>query len=761
MPFDRFYIGPYDKTSGLQTNVKPFLIPDEAFSNLINAYVFRGRVRKRFGSRWFGNTQINSRLRIFLGTTNAVTGNFAGFVPRNTVTNVPIATPAIGQMFSIADQVFTVVALGNPAVMLISGTATLATFDTTTGAVTINGAALNTAVYYYPALPVMGLLTSETNFVNNEQTYAFDTRFAYQYSNLLGGWERIAGETTPNAAYWLGDNSQFFWGTTWTGANGADKIFFVTNFNTGEFVAVNHPFDMRYLSVANLWTQFRPQIDAVPNYLFQARIIVPFKNRLVVFNTWEGPNNAGAINYQNRCRYSQIGDPTDVVNGWLQDVPGRGNAIDAATTESIITVEFIKDRLIVYFERSTWELVYTGNQIYPFVWQQINTELGAESTFSIIPFDKVAIGVGNVGIHACNGSNVERIDNAIPDTVFAIHNENSGVERVYGVRDYYVEMLYWTFPDPAADGTFPYPTRVLVYNYKAGTWAIFNDSITCFGYFQPQTGILWSSTTVTWSDEVIWGGGPQQSRFRQVIAGNQEGYTFICEADDVTNAPAIQITQIATANNIVTITAVDHNLRVDEFIYIQDVVDTAGNLTLLNDHIFKVIDTAANPITANSFSFIYPDNSVTIAGTYRGNGVIARVSKLTITTKEFNFYAKQNRNSAIQKVDFLVDATAGGQMIVEFFISSSLTPILQDSGPAGTGAIVGTGTLDTFPYPLIPLESTSERLYHPVYMQADGEYIQLQLTMSDEQMVDNLVRIADLQLHSMIITTRPTSDRLQ
>ena len=45
---DRFFIAPYDQNSGLQTNVKPWLIPDEAFSELNNAYVFRGRVRKRF-----------------------------------------------------------------------------------------------------------------------------------------------------------------------------------------------------------------------------------------------------------------------------------------------------------------------------------------------------------------------------------------------------------------------------------------------------------------------------------------------------------------------------------------------------------------------------------------------------------------------------------------------------------------------------------------------------------------------------------------
>jgi len=118
----------------------------------------------------------------------------------------------------------------------------------------------------------------------------------------------------------------------------------------------------------------------------------------------------------------------------------------APTEEAIVSAEFIKDRLIVFFERSTWELAYTGNQVLPFVWQKINTELGSEATFSVVPFDKVVLAIGNTGVHACNGSNVERIDTKIPDTVFEIFNKENGVSRVAGVRDYFNEMVYWSFP---------------------------------------------------------------------------------------------------------------------------------------------------------------------------------------------------------------------------------------------------------------------------------------------------------------------------
>ena len=840
---DRFFIAPYDKTSGLQTNVRPWLIPDEAFSKLNNAYVFRGRVRKRFGSRWLLGSQLLTRLRIGVGnysipltggagvgitdgagsamgtvpgglyqvgqrfvigtelftvvsglpgpqvmtTTGAsvthtydiTNGNyvFAGaaintqiyFFPNTLTTdgagNINALVPPpynVGQMFSIGNQVFTVNALGNPATLLISGTATLATFDTTTGQVIINGAAANTALFFYPALPVMGLLSYDTNDVNNEPTIGFDTKYAYIYTV---GWDRISAEYTPGAATWTGSNSQFFWSTTWTGATGAEKILFVTNFNQ------NEPNFMRYYD-GSAWDNFKPLINATDS-LFSTRILVVFKNRLVALNTWEGLVAPG-LNYQSRARYSQIGSPLDV-DGWKSSIPGRGNAIDAATTEAIITAEFIKDRLIVYFERSTWELVYTGNQIYPFTWQQINTELGAESTFSVIPFDKVAIGVGNVGIHACNGSNVDRIDSNIPDTVFEIHNADAGVNRVYGIRDYYVEMLYWTFPDVDASADFPFPSRVLVYNYKTSTWSFNDDSITAFGYFQSLTGITWDSTTVTWDDEVSWDDGSAQPLFRQVIAGNQQGWTFIVDSEEPTNAPALQITDIVNlGGNIIQITAINHNLRLTDYVYLENITGT-GNLNLLNNKIYYVTTDFAFP---NVFTVIYydPDDpDVVIAGTYAGGGTVRRMSVIDMRTKEYNFYADKGRNASIMKVDFLVDTTppeAKQQLEIDFYLSTSELSMVSEG--QASNSILGTGNLETFPYPTVPLELNSTRVWHPVYLQADGECIQLQIVMNQDQMMtvipitnpDDTISytgpaFVDFQLHAMCFTAMSTSYRLQ
>lgn len=714
MPFDRFLIAPPDK--GLQTNVRPWLIPDEAFSQLNNAYVFRGRVRKRFGSYLTNSTlsgslaQLQSRLSIPLsgptGTTDGA-GNAAGTV-NGTIFK-------IGQMFSIGNEIYTVWQANGAMLSTGSGSGT---YNTATGAYTFTGAPALTQIYFFPSEPVMGFIIYETDALNDEPTYAFDTQFAYQFSG--GRWIRLGG------AIWTGSNSQFFWGSTWRGSQADDNILYVVNYNQPDQIKI---WD------GSTWSTINPIFNTSNDTIETARIIVPFKDRLVLLNVVE--RVSGVIRtFPNRCRFSQNGDPLQVTpgqEGWLEDVPGKGGYIDAPTIEQIVTAQFLKDRLIVYFEQSTWELVYTGNEILPFRWQQLNTELGAESTFSHIPFDKVVVGVGNVGIHQCNGSNVERIDEKIPDAVFDIINENSGPQRVYGVRDYKTECLYWTLP--TVIGT-TFPNQVLLYNYRNATWAFNDDSITAFGYFQNPSNRTWATTTATW--EVLlesWNSGTTIAKFPQIIGGNQEGFVFIVDPDTSRNASALQINNITYPSSVVTVSITNHNLQVDDFITLENAQGiTAGRLIY---QVRSVID--ANTITLEASD---------ISGTYLGGGTVARVSVIDIYSKQFNFYIDQARNAQIQKIDFHVDKTDNGAITIAFL-------------PSATNLQLDPQILETFPYTLYPYEFQAARLWHPVYFSADAEFIQLRIYLNDNQMIDSDISFSDFQMHAMAIFTQPTSSRLQ
>lgn len=732
---DRFFIGPYN--SGLVKDRKPFLIPDEAFSTLRNAYVFRDRVRKRFGARPMnGSTsaavqQLFTRFRINVGTTDGA-GNISTTTPLDT--GVPIATPAIGQNFSIGDEIFTVNALGAPAVMLSTGAATVKTFNTTTGAFVINGAAANTDVYYYPALPVMGLLTRELTTVNDEEFIGFDTRFSYIFNGTA--WEALS-----TTFHWNGSDSQFFWPANYRGALPSDLAFFVTNFNAPDL--------MSYYDGAN-WNVFNPIYNSgTGDRVTTARIIIPFKNRLVLLNTVEEVSGTDT-EFRNRARFSQDGNPLQTEAFYEPPTNfGRGDHIDAPTAEAIISAQILRDRLIVFFERSTWELAYTGNQVVPFVWQTINIELGAESSFSMIAMNDVLLGVGDVAIVACNGAQVQRIDNSIPDEVFQIHNTDQGPERVYGVRDYNTEMVYWTFPDERSVATNKFPSRILVYNYRNNTWALNDDGITCFGQYQFTNSITWANNDWSWEEaDFSWESGENQNRARNIIAGNTEGFTFVIDRDISINSFALSITDMTESGFIVELTIINHTMNIGDYIFIANCVSTNdpdGKITRLNNTIFEVYPTGENTVAIE-----IPDDGAFDGAIYVGGGTVRRVSQIQLVTKQYNFYLDRGFSFAVNKIDFLVDKVPNGEVSVLSYANSS-NFIIDDS----------VLTTDAYNEIYAPMERQQEMLWHTIYPSGFGTFLQFEITLTDTQMLDRFKADADFVLNGMIVWADPTSYRMQ
>ena len=756
MIMNKHLIGPIN--TGLENDLRPFMIPDDAYARLRNAYVFRGRTRKRFGGILMGNTdsvnqQLLSRLRIMVDTTDD-TGASSGTIPGA----VPLTQ--VGEAFSIGTEIFTVYEFGTPGIMLTTGASTTHTFNTTNGDFVFAGATPSTAVYYYPALPVMGLCNYEKGPVDDQPSIAFDTQFAYIFSG--NSWSRVGVGTLP---VWHGDDEQFFWTTNYLGIDPGEVALFVSNFNAtiGTPGGSDDPI-WAYINTQDpTWINFSPltYFNSAGAYVQTAQIIVVFKNHLVLLNTIENDAAMPTTNtaFPQRCRYSGAQVSPFAAGAWLQvnttfsgATYSGGGFIDAATEEEIVSAEFIKDRLIVFFERSTWELVYTGNQIQPFNWQKINTELGSESTFSTVPFDKEIFAIGNTGIHSCSGANVQRIDNKIPDDVFRIKTDSGDIARVYGIRDYYVECVYWTFPTENQTETQKYPNRVLLYNYANGSWAYNDDTITAFGYFEQETDFTWESMgNITWENaDFTWNSGIQQAQSRQVLAGNQEGFLFLVQPDIARNAPSLQITNLTiSAPDTVLIVAINHNLVSGEYV----LLETLGGITGLSDLIFEVQDI----VDADSFTIDVTD--ITFSGTYTGGGTLARVSRIDIITKQYNFYLNQDRNVYIQKVNFCVDKTSAGAVTVDYYPSSTELSMI-DAG-TGSGSIMGTGVLETSPYDLYPLEQEQNFLWHPVYFQSDGEFIQLRIYLSDEQMIDNDAALSDFTIESFIIYSQPTTMRLQ
>ena len=761
---DRFLVGFTDGNATLQTDLRPWLIADNAFETLQNSYVFRGRLRKRFGGTYMlpGGSQASTRFRINIGNTPGPL-NIPG-----TATEL-----AIGQMFSVGTDFFSVWQLGAGVTTLSTNGAITATIDSTVNpnTVTFVGAAPATAVYFYPTLPVMGLTNYEVGPINDQPSYGFDTQFAYQF--IAGsGWERSGTGTTP---IWHGNNLNFFWTSNWQDITDDDTILFVTNFNA-TVPAPAATDDPLWSFDGTTWTPFIPyfapaggDMETGP-FVQTCRIILPFKDRLILLNTIENDGgDDGGVNsaHTNRCRYSFNGSPF-ARNAWYEpnqsdssggvvdnnNLAAGAGFLDATTKEAIISAEFIKDRLIVFFERSTWELAYTGNQILPFVWQKINTELGSESQQSAVPFDKQILTIGNTGVHACNGANVERIDNKIPDEIFEINDSNEGVQRVAGIRDYFVEMVYWTFP---ALGVNPengqvYPNRVLVYNYKNNAWAFNDDCITAWGYFEQQQDLTWAMATFTWEEtDYTWITGEEESQSRQVIAGNQQGWTFIVAPDIGRNAAVMQITNLTiNGDGTVTLVVINHTVMLGDYIALENLNGLTGPFNT----IYQVtVITDINTIT------VYAPDITT--GTYTGGGTVTRVSNIMFKSKQWNPYAQKSQNVYLSKIDFAVFKTSDGEITIDYSPSATDISMIEDG--MATQSITGNNILETFPYPatLVPLEQVQQRLWHPIYFQTEGTCIQLNAYFSDEQISDPAIAWSDFELEAMILNCMPVSIRIQ
>ena len=711
-----------DFESGLQKDKEPFLLPQDAFPELENAFLFRGRLIRKFGFNIIGDSQLDTRLRMLIGTTD-INGDLAGTIPGT----VPIPFPG-QQMFSVGTEIFTSNNAAAGLQNMITTGLGAGTLNNTNGAYSITGAAASTAVYYYPGLPVMGLKKREVATVNYESTVAFDTQFAYQRTGT--GWDILGGlPPAAGSARWTGNNADFFYTTNYRAANAYDNNFYVVN----GVVADN----IKYiLETGVTWTNLRPQLDSgATRYLETAKIILPFRNRLVVLNTIEDEGGNDRT-YANRARWSRNGDPTTAATSWLDDTVGFGGFTDAPTSEAIIAAQFVESRLIVFFEKSTWELVYSGNAIIPFVWKRINIELGCESTFSEISFDDGVIGVGQRGIHIANPNMTKRIDEKIPDLTGIINNKNSGPQRVYGIRDFDKELVMWTYPTFGDDQVFP--NRVLLYNYRNNSYAQFINSFTCYGYYQKieDTGLTWAAATKAWEDyNIPWNAGLTQARFPLIIAGNQQGWTFLFEST-TTNDPSLFITDATAVGLVLTITSPDHNLVSGQFIRLA----TMGGLTISGGPIFEI-----TVLTEDTFTITM---TAALVGTYTGGGTIEVIDNFRIKTKNFQLFAEMDKSTILNGLHIFTTKTEDGEYTLNLYQDDNNdTPIIP---------LLGDSTIRTRSEDGETFTNDQDKIWHPVNRELLCQSFQLELTLSDDQMVDVDIQGSPFELHAIQINADPT-----
>lgn len=726
-PLKPIYIA--GSSAGLEEDKKPYLFTDQAFQQLNNAYAWRERTKKREGNR------LLDRLRRVLtgqalGNTNGA-GVFSGNIKTilSLETNAEIeaqGSPAL--TVHVGVQNFTETSPG----ILSNGGAGTGTINYVTGALTINTNPVLAATpvtidfSYFPGLPVMGIFQKEEANINDEDTVFFDTKYAYIWNS---GFAELAAGTT-----WDGGDADFFWAANYRGTSASDRLFFVTN----NFNSATVP--MRYYNGA--WNAFTPQVDATPTFLLQAKILIPYYGRLLALNTQEGAALGGGSNFFNRCRFSQIGSPI-AADAWRSDQFGKGGFIDAPTNEAIISAAFYKNTLIVFFERSTWQLRYVGEYGLPFLWERISSDFGSESKSSPVTFDEGVLAVGDKAIVTSSGVNVQRIDSIIPDFVFNIRNANNGIDRVCGVRDYERELVYWTICDSEVSNKFP--SQILVYNYRNNTFATFRDNITFFGTFQPPLAITWGRFDIFWNDpQVFWADPQSQTQFPFIVSGNQQGFIHYYNIQGIDES-SLFIQAINIGVTPVQLTIPNHNLLDGDIIRVTDVTYTTS--TDLNDQFYLVQVVDVNTIALLKWNgSIYANVTSASVGTYIGLGKVSLHPKLYVVTKDFNPYQAQGNQMKLSYIDFLLDATESASMTVQLLVNNS---------PAVIGnLLVGNTHVEsslTTPY-YVP---DSFYVWHRFYATCTGQFITIIMTYDDDEMNTLATHEQDWELNAFTLWTRP------
>ena len=725
---------------GLVQSRENFLIPDDAFPVLKNAYIWRERIKRKQGY------QILGRLRRVLTAQALGNLNGAGAFTGNIRTIFTLQTNGSIEPGSVivTDGVNTFT--DNGFGVLIGAPGGSGTINYTTMAITITAgvaAAPITIDYnYFPNLPAMGLRTRELTTINNEELVAFDQVYAYVFSG--SGWQEFIPGTT-----WTGSDSDFFWSTNyWVETATNARLFWVTNFYTGD--------PIRYTN-GSTWTNFSPVVNAAGDLLTQCLCILPFRSRLVVFNTIEGPI---ATTYPQRIRFAAIGNPL-AVNAWRDDITGQGGFLDIPTSEAIVSVGFVRDNLVIYCERSTWQLRYTGRSIAPFQIEKVNSELGAEGTFSTIQFDTSLVGIGDKGVVECDSFKSERIDIKIPDLVFQFNNDNFGPQRVHGIRNFQKRIAFWTYPfkDDEQEGDL-YPNRRLIYNYENDSWAIYTDSLTCFGTYQPSVSRKWQSTKIYWEDcNFQWDDRP--SGFPSIVGGNQQGFIEFLD-QQVTNDVSLFIKNITGNNpNVTVIESPAHNLETGQVIKITDI--PAGTaFDNLNDQIFGVVR-----LTLDTFQiWIYQSATqkftlpqVDTSQTYIGGGQIRIRDGFNVVSKKFNFI-DEGENIQIGFIDILMNSTDNGAITLNMYADyneESATNKLPDN------INLTTQLPDTFFNSVVPTTINSgpdsTKVWQRVFCATRAAFLTIEWTLSNAQLVGD-EQESDVQINAQVLWVRKAGKQL-
>ena len=474
MTYTPYLIANY--ATGLDRELQPWLLPNDAFTDLLDGFVYRGVTNKRDGYSGFANglksTYTESRMVHQIAAVAPATGVINGINATYTWTlTAPVARGRVVITGSNPVQVLVDNGLG-----AFTGPGT-GTINYTTGAVSITfttpPAVASTVLLtysYHPGFPVMGVMSFyPTN--NIRQMILADTRYVNRYNPATDRLDDISSMTAYN-----GIATDFWSWVNYADAASVPRLLFC-NGVVGDVV---QQYDGT--TVAAYAPTFSPGT-------LNARQLFNVRDRLVLFQTIEN-----GVLFPRRIRISGTGANCD---NFDNTATGAG-FIDIPDNTWFFGAAFNRDDVLFYTEAATWMMKYTGNDVTPFTLEKIDGSRGSAAAFSVISYLNRTVAASPRGLIVSDGYQVERMDNNIPDFTFNSIQSDQFTRCFSGFLDEDRDV-YIIYP---SEGVIKPPLltngesdRILVINFEEDNYAIYRIPLSCMGNFQNSITILWSDLT--------------------------------------------------------------------------------------------------------------------------------------------------------------------------------------------------------------------------------------------------------------------------
>lgn len=258
----KIVVGPIN--SGLTTNRTAFVINNDSFPKLVNAYQWRGRVKRKRG------TQFLTRFRVVLDEVELTAASGASPWSFNLYTLYGIVPEANAQIapgtvtITIQDGGGDIEFTDNGLGVLVSVTpGNSGTINYNTGAVVLTttagvGSDVLLAFAYFPVLPALGLKTYTPQDASRDQRIGFDTTYAYNIAPTVPYNSTNVNfyKNPPSSGTYVQKavDTEFFW-------NAEDyQLFDTVNYQNAMFATpgIQIPF---VAASANVGMQFKPIVS--------------------------------------------------------------------------------------------------------------------------------------------------------------------------------------------------------------------------------------------------------------------------------------------------------------------------------------------------------------------------------------------------------------------------------------------------------------------------------------------------------------------